>query len=76
MTHAAIEACMSKLKQLRAVYQSISGLEKSIKWLEDISLEHVLNGATHPPPGHHLIHIYAGTVFQVGADALWTQWPR
>ena len=71
MTHAAIEACMSKLEQLCRVYRSICGLEESIQWLDDISFQHVRVGATHPPPSKHSIHIYAGTVFQVSmADPL------
>lgn len=65
MTHAAIDACMSKLAQLRDVYRGIDGMQRSLKWLDDISFEHVLMGTNHPPPNACTTHIYAGTVFQV-----------
>jgi hypothetical protein len=64
MTHAAIDACLTKLSQLMDHYRHIPGL--STTWLDKIKIEHVVKGNDHaaPIPGFH--YVYAGTVYQVG----------
>lgn len=63
LTHAAIDACISKLKQLMHHYESISAWP--LTWLKELRLEHVKAGATHSLPDDGRDYIYAGTVFQV-----------
>lgn len=66
VTHAAIEACRSKLVRLLHTYQSIQHLSKN--WLDDVSVEVVTTGNDHPGPirGGSTVHIYMGTIYQVG----------
>jgi hypothetical protein len=65
MTHAAIQACLNKLTYLIECYRGIRGLP--VAWLDDVKVEHVLNGTQHPPPANNARHvyIYSGTVYQV-----------
>ncbi|KAF6763028.1 hypothetical protein DFP72DRAFT_986801 [Ephemerocybe angulata] len=65
MTHAAIDACQSKLERLIDCYRSIDFLE--LDWLDNIRIERVMRGNDHPPParGSEATHIYAGTLYQV-----------
>jgi hypothetical protein len=65
MTHAAIQACLSKLSHLMDCYRQIKDLP--VKWLDHLKVEHVTKGGEHPAPNSQLqtIHIYAGTVYQV-----------
>lgn len=66
MTHAAIEACLSKLSRLITYYRSIDGLP--VKWLNHLKVEHVLKGSDHPSPlkaDPQAKLIYAGTVYQL-----------
>jgi hypothetical protein len=64
MTHAAIDACLKKLYMLKEKYQSIDALET--EWLDSLSIDHVLQGSTHPGPSRSSgAYLYAGTVFQV-----------
>lgn len=65
MTHAAIEACLAKLSHLIDCYRS---LDASLwGWLDQVAVEQVLTGYEHPAPSRsgHLVHIYAGTIYQV-----------
>jgi hypothetical protein len=63
MTHAAIEAILSKLYSLVQRYRKIEN--RSVAWLDVISFQHVTQGSTHGPPGRSRVHVYAGTVFQL-----------
>ena len=63
MTHAAIHACLSKLQHLRECYLQIPNLQ--MEWLDNLSVEHVVRGLTHPRRNPERTYIYAGTVFQV-----------
>ena len=65
VTHAAIEACRSKLLRLMEAYRSIDSLPS--QWLDDIGVEVVSRGSDHPAPhsGGSLVQIYAGTIYQV-----------
>ena len=63
MTHAAIDACLSKLSQLIDRYREIPDL--SAAWLDRIKVEHVVKGNDHAPPVPGLNYVYAGTVYQV-----------
>ncbi|KAL5483134.1 hypothetical protein ACEPAI_8363 [Sanghuangporus weigelae] len=63
MTHAAIDACASKLNGLMLNYQSLPGLDTG--WMRNVSLERVMSGATHPVPDSEKTYIYAGTVYQL-----------
>lgn len=63
MTHAAIEACLGKIKALMQRYREIPGLNAS--WLDSITLERIFSGGTHPISRDAKTHIYAGTVYQV-----------
>lgn len=65
ITHAAIDACRSKLERLMDAYRSIEFLSR--EWLDDIKVEVVSKGNDHkgPPISGNGIHIYAGTLFQV-----------
>lgn len=63
MTHAAIEACLSKLAHLAEDYRRIPNLP--LNWLDKLQIEHVLKGSDHVAPRHDRDYIYAGTVFQV-----------
>jgi hypothetical protein len=63
MTHAAIEACLTKLSQLIERYRDIPDL--STIWLDKIRIEHVVKGNEHAPPVVEFDYIYAGTVYQV-----------
>lgn len=65
ITHAAIEACRSKLVWLMDTYRSIASLP--IEWLTDTIIEVVSSGINHSPPRKtgHTIHIYMGTIYQV-----------
>ena len=64
MTHAAIAACLAKLSHLINCYRS---LDVSLSgWLDQVAVEQVLTGNDHPPPSRsRLVHIYAGTIYQV-----------
>ncbi|KAJ7503041.1 hypothetical protein B0H11DRAFT_1906826 [Mycena galericulata] len=48
MTHAAIEAVLSKLSHLRNCYSSIDSLPTT--WLTNVKIEHVLKGNDHTSP--------------------------
>lgn len=65
MTHAAIQAVLSKLKRLMQCYREVENLEAG--WLDRVKLEHVTKGASHPAPALELqnVYVYAGTVYQV-----------
>ena len=63
MTHAAIEACLAKIKTLIRQYRAISGLKPI--WLDKLNIERVFAGGTHPLPKEDKNYIYAGTVYQV-----------
>jgi hypothetical protein len=65
MTHAAIDACLSKLRNLTGRSQSLRGLPTA--WLDKVKIEHVLKGSDHPLPARTTsnTYIYAGTVYQV-----------
>ncbi|KAJ3499450.1 hypothetical protein NLJ89_g10100 [Agrocybe chaxingu] len=65
ITHAAIEACRSKLVRLMDAYRSIDSLPN--KWLEDVTIEVVSRGNDHPAPrkAGTLVQIYAGTIYQL-----------
>ncbi|KAL5512604.1 hypothetical protein ACEPAG_3257 [Sanghuangporus baumii] len=63
MTHAAIDACASKLNTLMLNYQSLPGLDTS--WMRNVSLERVMSGAKHPIPDGEKTYIFAGTVYQL-----------
>ena len=63
MTHAAIEACLAKIKTLIQQYRAISGLNPI--WLDNLKIERVFAGGTHPLPKEDKNYIYAGTVYQV-----------
>jgi hypothetical protein len=66
VTHAAIQACLSKLAKLVAAHRALVGLP--VAWLDSLSIEHIEQGSSHalPPVGGRRSHIYAGTVYQVG----------
>lgn len=63
MTHAAIDACLTKLSQLTDNYRKIPDLPTA--WLDKIRIEHVVKGNDHAPPTPGFHYIYAGTVYQV-----------
>ena len=65
ITHAAIEACRSKLVRLMDAYRSIADMPS--EWLTDTVVEVVSNGNDHPAPRKtgRIIHIYMGTIYQV-----------
>lgn len=64
VTHAAIQACISKLRELMGLYRQFPGMK--LDWLDNIRLELVQSGALHPlPEDNNATHIYAGTVYQV-----------
>jgi hypothetical protein len=65
MTHAAIQACLDKLAYLIECYRKIAAL--SNEWLDNVKVEHVVQGNKHPAPVENSRHayIYAGTVYQV-----------
>ena len=63
MTHAAIDACLTKLSQLTERYREIPDL--STDWLDKIRIEHVVKGNDHAAPVPDFHYIYAGTVYQV-----------
>lgn len=64
MTHAAIDAMRAKLLFLMECYRTIASLPT--EWLNDVKVEHILKGSDHAGPSHtHLVHIYAGTLYQV-----------
>ncbi|KAG2016116.1 hypothetical protein CC2G_009317 [Coprinopsis cinerea AmutBmut pab1-1] len=65
MTHAAIDACLSKLERIVDAYRAIESL--STEWLDKVRIHRVLKGHDHPGPlrSGSLTHIYAGTLFQV-----------
>jgi len=65
VTHAAIEACRSKLLRLMDAYRSIDSLPQ--QWLDDVRVEVVSRGNDHPAPQRKgsLVQIYAGTIYQV-----------
>lgn len=65
MTHAAIDACLTKFSELMARYRQIPNLPTS--WLDNLKVEHVVKGADHLGPSRTYDYVYAGTVFQVGA---------
>lgn len=70
ITHAAIEACRSKLVRLMDAYRSIESLPH--KWLDEVKVEVVSRGSDHPGPSRsdNGIYIYAGTLFQVSYISL------
>lgn len=65
ITHAAIEACRSKLVTLMDAYRSIDSLPN--QWLGDVRIEVVSRGNDHlaPPRNGTNVHVYAGTIYQV-----------
>ncbi|RXW24968.1 hypothetical protein EST38_g889 [Candolleomyces aberdarensis] len=63
MTHAAIDACQSKLERLIECYKSIDSLPK--EWLEHVCIERILKGTDHPAPSKGKTHVYAGTLYQL-----------
>ncbi|KAJ2928657.1 hypothetical protein H1R20_g8458, partial [Candolleomyces eurysporus] len=63
MTHAAIDACQSKLERLIECYKSIDSLPK--EWLEHVCIERVLKGTDHPAPSKGKTYVYAGTLYQL-----------
>ncbi|KAJ7772068.1 hypothetical protein DFH07DRAFT_214825 [Mycena maculata] len=66
MTHAAIEAVLSKLSYLKNCYSSIDSLP--IEWLANVKIEHVLKGNDHTAPSKSnpsASLLYAGTVYQL-----------
>ncbi|KAF5355004.1 hypothetical protein D9756_005484 [Leucocoprinus leucothites] len=64
MTHAAIEAMLTKLSFLMDCYRTIASLPT--EWLDDVKVERVIKGNEHAGPGHtHLVYIYAGTLYQL-----------
>ena len=65
MTHAAIEACVSKLRTLIGYYRECGSLGMNVRWLDKVNLERVLSGASHTGPSKDETYIYAGTVYQV-----------
>ena len=71
MTHAAIDACLTKLSQLINRYREIPDLPTA--WLGRLNIEHVLKGNDHDAPRTDGYYIYAGTVYQVCANCDLTQ---
>jgi hypothetical protein len=67
LTHAAIAACLAKLKQLVGCHREIPHL--ACPWLDRVSIEHVLHGHSHTLPKVGATSIYAGTVYQVANEA-------
>lgn len=65
MTHAAIEACSTKIRALMERYRECGRLGLDVRWLNKVNLERVFSGATHPAPSKDQAYIYAGTVYQV-----------
>ncbi|KAJ7188762.1 hypothetical protein C8R46DRAFT_1055706 [Mycena filopes] len=66
MTHAAIEAVLSKLDHLKNCYNKIDSLPT--EWLEKVQIEHVLKGHDHAGPSKSdpsAALVYAGTVYQL-----------
>ncbi|KDR75650.1 hypothetical protein GALMADRAFT_248246 [Galerina marginata CBS 339.88] len=65
VTHAAIEACKSKLLRLMDAYRSVDSLPN--KWLSDVKVEVVSRGNDHPAPSRtgSAVQIYAGTIYQL-----------
>ncbi|ESK97371.1 aaa atpase [Moniliophthora roreri MCA 2997] len=67
MTHAAIEAILSKLAYLTDCYRSIESLP--LDWLDQVKVEHVLKGNDHQHPRTLMkssaLLVYAGTVYQL-----------
>ncbi|TDL18051.1 P-loop containing nucleoside triphosphate hydrolase protein [Rickenella mellea] len=63
MTHAAIEAVLSKLRRLVGNHQIIPNLD--IAWLQSVKIEHVAKGVEHSRPDGIHTYIYAGTVYQL-----------
>ncbi|KAI5119162.1 hypothetical protein M0805_008645 [Coniferiporia weirii] len=64
MTHAAIRACMSKLRTLIQNYRQFPGM--GLDWIDKIRLERVLSGALHPlPSDDEATYVFAGTVYQL-----------
>ncbi|KJA28890.1 hypothetical protein HYPSUDRAFT_1082968 [Hypholoma sublateritium FD-334 SS-4] len=65
ITHAAIEACRSKLVRLMDAYRSVESLPH--KWLDEVKVEVVSRGNDHPGPSRsdNGTYIYAGTLFQL-----------
>lgn len=67
VTHAAIEACRSKLASLMNTYRSIKDVP--IQWLDDVVVEVVTQASTHQLPDRRtsrpIVNIYAGTIYQV-----------
>jgi AAA domain len=70
ITHAAIEACRSKLSRLMDSYRSIDSLPT--QWLRDVKIEVVTKGTGHSPPQREgsSIQIYVGTIYQVSSNFL------
>ncbi|KAF7351035.1 AAA-12 domain-containing protein [Mycena sanguinolenta] len=65
MTHAAIDAVLSKLSHLRDCYTAIDSLPT--KWLDNVKVERVFKGSNHPAPSNSdpsVNLLYAGTVYQ------------
>lgn len=48
MTHAAIQASLSKLRKIIGHYRCVPNLP--LDWLDELHLEYVLTGSTHPMP--------------------------
>lgn len=70
VTHAAIQACWTKLVSLIDSYLSFQHLSNN--WLKDVRVELVTTGNDHPGPilDGHTVYIYMGTIFQVS----WSSW--
>ncbi|PPQ75118.1 hypothetical protein CVT26_008296 [Gymnopilus dilepis] len=64
-THAAVEACYRRLRNLMGIYVAVSPMQKS--WLDGVNTQNVCRGTSHPPPpeGGSGIDIYAGTMYQL-----------
>jgi len=66
MTHAAIDACLRKIKYLLGCYRAIDSMPA--QWLDNFKVEHVLKGNEQlapPNAGSSAKLLYAGTVYQV-----------
>lgn len=67
MTHAAIEACLSKLRSLIDHYRECGRLGMNVNWLDKVNIERVMSGSTHAGPSKDETYVYAGTVYQARA---------
>jgi hypothetical protein len=66
MTHAAIQACLRKLRYLMHCVHAVDSVHTLEHWIDNVTVENVLKGKTHDPPKDmERTYVYAGTVFQV-----------